>query len=409
LFIIWSAAGDAHEWIFADLAHHFDIVRVAQIHWSPGRVIRNYERFYSDLSVRGVYHRFNKGTGPLTAVVVMDRQPQYEYRQTSRGERRVNTRFLEAKQRYRIKTGGLEVHCGETARENRRDMAMLFGPGVSGHALDKGGAWNGIVETLERDLAGSDRWPSVASLIGVLDEAARYVVLHGERRPVENWRAPSEPLVELLTDDFPALHAILNARPHYLFSPHGGVFRVPVASGELRVGLRSVDDGFIDSRWAASVLDGRYRHPNGYFVPAPRDERYLLLYHLLVHNPSNRDDLERRLFHLANVAAEPNIDTTLRPDDEGETRLESFLSESGYASPKPDDLRITHRPIDAAASNIVGGASVAAGRISAGADYVRGLALVNYWAVRDRILLRATWLRSVKQLLTGRRPGRAKQ
>ncbi len=404
LFVVWSAAGDARDWIVADLASRFIVTRVCEIRWTPARVIRNYERFYSDLDVRGVYHRFNKGAGPFTVVTVVDPDPVYENRTTARGLRPVNARFLDAKLDYRARTGGLEVHCGETAFETRRDTVMLLGPDAIGPseppARSQGPAPGTAVERLQSDPPGAVCWPSVEAVTDVLNVAANYCVLHGERRAPDQWRDASAVPIELLTDDFAALHAILNARPPRECAPAGGMFRVPVASGDLVLGLRFVADGYFDARWAASALDNRVLHESGFYVPAPDDERYLNLYHRCVHVPQDRRSRDRRPGDRA--AGDGGA-------AEAQRQLAGFLRDHGYGVPIPKDPRTGYRPPgDDPAGDAVRMRRFGR-RFDAAVTYARGRIVVAYRAARDRILLRAQWLRSVKRLLTGRRPARATQ
>ena len=101
LFVLWDAVRSHESEILADLERRFGVVSVTEVEWTPGRVERNYERFYSDLDVRGVYHVLNKGAGPLLAVVLWDPDPIVEVRGTSRGPRDVTAHFLNARLRYR--------------------------------------------------------------------------------------------------------------------------------------------------------------------------------------------------------------------------------------------------------------------------------------------------------------------
>ena len=158
VFVIWDGARVADDAILADLARRFWLRAVYEVHWTPELVQRNYERFYSDLDVRGVYHLLNKGTGPFLAAVLVDRSPSLEPRMTSRGRRTVNARFVDAKLQYREWLGGLGVHCGETAWETRRDLTMLLGPQVRDQLLGDAVAWDGRVEAMHRDLSGADGW-----------------------------------------------------------------------------------------------------------------------------------------------------------------------------------------------------------------------------------------------------------
>src|SRR4029077_3311525 len=54
VFVIWEKARGAEDRILADLANHFEVLHVYDVHWSRSLVTQNYRRFYSDVEVRGI-------------------------------------------------------------------------------------------------------------------------------------------------------------------------------------------------------------------------------------------------------------------------------------------------------------------------------------------------------------------
>lgn len=266
LFVIWSRGRHAEGRIISDLEQRFELLRLYEVAWTPRRVTRNFRRFYADLPVRGVYHALSKGQDPFLAAVVADHEPRVEERETSRGRRVVNARFLDAKMEYRRWAGELTVHCSETPFETTRDLTMLLGVDVDVRAGIDARPESGRPERLEQDLVGAGGWSSEDELFEVLNRSVRYVVTGapgaGARDPVLGSHR-----VNLLTDDYETLHAVLDARPRLPW-PRGGPFRVRVAQRWVQVGLRFVGDGFVDPPLAEHLLTSRRRDDRGrYRVP----------------------------------------------------------------------------------------------------------------------------------------------
>ncbi|MCP4036533.1 MAG: hypothetical protein GY733_06325, partial [bacterium] len=53
LFVLWDVARVQEQRILADLGSRFELLQVHEVHWSPDLVATNFQRFYSDLDVRG--------------------------------------------------------------------------------------------------------------------------------------------------------------------------------------------------------------------------------------------------------------------------------------------------------------------------------------------------------------------
>jgi hypothetical protein len=396
LFVIWQAASSHRQRILDDLAKRFVVVGRYDIEWSASRVMKNFERFYSDIDVRGVYHVFNKGAGPFTLVIVRDRLPRVEVRDTARGPRRVNAHFLDAKLRYRRWTSGLEVHCSETPQEANRDVMMLLGADMR--------TCQAIVTSPEatrrqlvcRDVSGTDGWESAAELFATLNECCNYVVLleHGRSRD-ELFAGNARPL-QIMTDDFPAMHRILNAQPAIQAAPQGGEFSIRVGGERQRIAIRFPGDNFIDPAWADAVLSRRVFDRSGYFRLTASDYFETLGYHVLAHwpvLPAARDEwqaaakrLDRRDWH-AGVLENPV---------EASAWLDQLLARHGYEYCQPKDGRlICRRPLDSRPL------PPRTAGLRADLRRAAGHLLVGWWNLRDRLLLRLPWLRQLKRGLGG--------
>jgi hypothetical protein len=404
LFVIWHNSRREDKRILADLSQLFDVLTVHEVHWSPELVELNYQRFYSDLDVRGVYHLFNKGAGPFLAITLVDRSPAQEDRMTSRGSRRVNARFLDAKLRYREWLGGLGVHCGETAWETKRDLRMLLGVAAGSESAST--RWNGEIQTLRRDVTGARGWESAAEVFAALNVGVDYVVI-GEAVSLGS----SEPAslsggalpTQLLTDNYHALYTVLNARP-LLGSPPpcGGSFALSIAGRTVVVGLRIVGDGFLDPRWATECLAARELGADGVYRGSARDAFATLCYRAVVHSPCLRDDDKAQIAKMAQSLGLAGWSLAELSDPlHVNRRLDELLRARGisYTRPRDPAVFVNYQALGSRwplGSRACGAVRRWCHTLLRGAV---GFAKASYLRTRDRFLRRAPVLRRLKSAL----------
>jgi glycosyltransferase involved in cell wall biosynthesis len=157
-FLLWENARFAEERILADLAARFRIREVHEIRWSADRFARNLVRFYGTALPPGSDKERHIGSGAFLLVLVEDDHPSYGLRRNGGRVRRVNTRVLAAKQRYRGWTGGgHRVHASIDPAEAARDLFLLLG-----RVGPVGGGAGGA--PLELDIVGDRGWRDLAQL-----------------------------------------------------------------------------------------------------------------------------------------------------------------------------------------------------------------------------------------------------
>ncbi len=271
LFVIWPIGRSCSGPILDDLAHRFEILDLIEVTWSDHLVRRNYERFYSDLDVAGVYHELNKGRGPFLAVAVRDENPAVETRPTSRGMRPVSANFVDAKNRYRDTLGNMSVHCGENEWESTRDLAVLLG--LTPTQLAAAQPIDGLAPTrsIHRDPTGSDGWSSLTEMLTFLAPIVPYVAIGGPD--------PADGPIQLMTSELHTLHTIIDGRPvdgHP--RPVGGRFLVTIAGGAVPLDIRPVTSGFVDERWARAVLGDRRPDEDGIHRAPPEHDLAIRAY-----------------------------------------------------------------------------------------------------------------------------------
>jgi peptidoglycan/xylan/chitin deacetylase (PgdA/CDA1 family) len=168
LFIIWSRARDKETEIISDLRREFQVLDLLEISWSPPEFGRNLTRFYGEALPPGSDKEEHCGNGPFVVVVVRDLEPSYGLRHASPGRAQVaDLRTLDAKERYRLWTGGgHRVHATLEPREFTHDLFLLTGRRPSYY--DGAESWSDEVEVVRSDLVGADGWQSLDELLTAL-------------------------------------------------------------------------------------------------------------------------------------------------------------------------------------------------------------------------------------------------
>ena len=398
LFIVWARARHLQDEILADLRGRFRITSVRDIHWSPRLITANFQRFYSDLDLRGVYHRLNKGDGPFLAIAVVDDTPEFDIRETGRGRRQVLSRFMDAKSLYRDWSGGIGIHCGETAWETERDLCMLFGIDETARPAAGNASWDGSIPALHRDLTGAGEWQSSEELFGILNRATRYVAINYVDDDLPG-AAGREIDIDILTTDYYAAHTVLDSGrfPRLKFA-HGG--RVPVRLGRRRaaVGLRFPGDDYFDEAWARRLLDNRVLDDRGFYRLPDEEIFWVLAYHGLMHEPRLGEHMRQRLLSMAVARGLTEWEACLREGgDTASMRMRSLLAARGISCPEPLDRAVVFRHGGyAGRKDLKYAAQRCAGAIDAARRAVGSRVQAAYWPLRDGLLLRAPWLRKVK-------------
>jgi hypothetical protein len=271
LFVIWPIGRSSAGAILDDLVHRFEVLDLIEVTWSDHLVRRNYERFYSDLDVAGVYHELNKGRGRFLTVVVRDDSPVFETRQTTRGVRPVSANFVDAKLHYRNELGNMSVHCGENEWESTRDLAVLLGLTPSELAAAEPIDGLEAATSIHRDPTGADGWSSVNEMLTFLNPIVPYVAIGGPD--------PPDGPIQLMTSEPHALHTVIDGRPvHGHPRPVGGRFLVTIAGRAVPLDIRPVTSGFVDEGWARAVLDDRRPDEDGILRAPPEDDLAIRAY-----------------------------------------------------------------------------------------------------------------------------------
>lgn len=414
LFVLWSDARPQQRRILSTIGEQFEIRRVMRVQWTPQRVDENYARFYRGQTSSPFSSVFSdqKGRDAFTLALVIDPAPKYELRDTTRGRAVVNANMLDAKQRFREWTGGgMRVHGTDTAAEANRDTLLLLGEEPSTLIATAPTRWDGTIDLIERDLTGARGWASLRELFGLLNHSINYVVLRNFENLPDDVEFGDHTDVDILTDDYPELIRLLNARPVVGGVPKwGGRFLVTIGDHDVIFDLRFVGDDYYDARWAQCILDDR-RVARSVQVPSDVDYFESLAYHAVVHKRQIADDYRDRLARMASTLGRPGWQRARLDDDRTiATLVRSIVEAREFSYVRPRDITVFFNYANVGANHPWLRRKIA----GVGREVTRrGVALTSpltyaLRVVRQRIIAKLPWLRELRAsptraVLTGTR------
>lgn len=203
LFVIWEKGRYAEKEIIEDIKSNFEIIHMFSITWSPYLVSTNFSRFYDAKLPRNSQKELHAGIGEFKLIVVRDNNPNYDFRETSKGKFFVNTKMFDSKSKYRELTGGgHKIHCTNDKIELKHDLVMLLGISLSDFLKKYGAPENESSHSiLAQDLPGATGWNSFEDLFYVLNECGDYVVLRNSETVNLQYFKENNGDVDLLVKD----------------------------------------------------------------------------------------------------------------------------------------------------------------------------------------------------------------
>jgi hypothetical protein len=345
LFVLSASVHSQQGWLLDHLRARFEVRGVHEVHWAPELAAASFARLFpaeSALAGRISSDDLAAET-PLLVVTVVDREPRHRQREASRGTEPINVAFAEAATALRARTtGGWRAYGVESAAHAARDLMLLLGTDPGTYLGEHPRPWVGTVEQVRRDLSGAEGWASPAELFHVLNHTVRYLVIRNFEGMPQSLHVNFHEDVDLLTDDYPGLAAVMNARPHpRCILPCGGPHWVRIAGKDMWFDLRFVGDRYFDPIWAGEILDGRVYQAAGFYSPNPVDYFESLAYHAVIHKPFLSEDYKERLAAMAGTLGRSGWERAAL-DDPARVKalLDGILRARGCAYRRPLDVNV---------------------------------------------------------------------
>ena len=330
LMVFWKRPVDGEDQLLEQISAHFSIKEVFHLHWTPEKIVENFQRFYAMIEGHA-YQKFTQsGVLPFLLVVVQDLKPSYEYRVSGgSGYKFVNTKTFDLKQKMR-KQKGISLHATNDHREFRRDLMYLLGIKADVYAKKNLGNWDGNIQQIHQDIVGADGWKNLPQVFEVLNEAVDYVVLRNFEELPDEHILGIHADIDFLVQDVDAYHraaSILNKER---------AAHTQVGDRKIYFDFRSVNDFYYDPKWCRRLLETKVP-VRGFYAVNPHDYFFSLLYHGHVHKPKISKDYGERLLPIAKEIGLVNLtsDQLINPASAA-IILEQFLKGNGYYLTRPN-------------------------------------------------------------------------
>lgn len=347
VLIIWSEGLSEEDNIINSLRTRFHILQCIRVAWSDNFFFENLKRFYAHSHKdkdEAEYDEIIKrkmdscGSESFVVVVFQDENPMYEYRNTTNGHRKVNSKVFDTKSEFRSRLGGKNIiHASDNIFEANRDVSLLFG--ITAPEFVRRFSDRGAEETqYNNNVIGVPEWNSLEEAFFALNQAIRYVVLRNFEYLPDNYVMSDHGDIDILCEDLRFIVYLTGAKDQHPDDPKRVHYRVPVAGYNIPFDFRYISDNYYDKRWELDILRNRVLHPKGFYVPNEKDLFYSVLYHAYIHKKKVAFDYRVRLASMARqVGVEYSEDT---PDINVLALLNEFVDTRGYSYPLPEDVSV---------------------------------------------------------------------
>jgi hypothetical protein len=332
IFIVWPNAMQFIGQIISQIQHDFVIEDQIRINWNDGDWGQNLARFYGKDETDLQRKKHDIGCGPFVAVITRSNCPQYDYRYTSRGFRKVQTDAFDCKEKLRNLVGGeARIHCSTDEQEFRRDTALLLG---TDYLAEQTGRTPENPKDWQASPAGANGWKDFDELFQFLNASANYLVMRDRKKILGPLKESFPDDIDFLTDSRSNFNLLVNGRP--ADPGHPARHYIVVAGLTVQCDIREIGDGYCDSRWQEHSLNERIID-DGIYVPNTENHFYMLLYHCLLHKPYMKLAHFEELTALSASMSRPFSWQELVDRSLASGIIARFISRKRYSIPIPAD------------------------------------------------------------------------
>ena len=333
LFIIWSEGLYALDEINIDISLSFRVVKQVDITWSKDRFSENLSRFYGESLPKNSFKEKHCGSDTFRVIVVKDLNPKYQVRQTSKGNKLVNSNLFDAKQKYRLWTGGgHKIHATDSVQESLFQLPLLLGDDYNSLLSLK--VTDDLIEH-KHDLIGSSGWQSIEQIFTEVNKCCNYVVMRNYES-LEDEIDALHPDIDILCDDRLLFVRMINGIPT-TDKVYRAQYYVYVGAKKIFFDVRSVGDNYYDEKWSRDILRSR-QLSKGLYIPSVDNYFFSLIYHALLHKTGITQEYTERLsIMFDNYDCNHNLPLV---EDDWIDLLVSFMDKHGYIFVEPSDLTV---------------------------------------------------------------------
>ncbi|WP_426358463.1 hypothetical protein ACPUVO_18885 [Pseudocolwellia sp. HL-MZ19] len=341
LFIIWEKARDFEEEIIAKIENKFRIAQTYSITWSPYQVGNNFTRFYGANLPKNSEKEKHCGNGEFKLIVVVDEQPNYDDRHTSKGVRRVNVNMFDTKAILRdITGGGHKVHGTDSEEEAKHDLILLIGLSVKDFLKKHPIRSEDIIH--KYDLLGCRGWDSFEQLFYVLNECSENIVLRNVENINLNYITHNKGDIDILAKNSEEIKYVLgdlSSIDKKNSHMHVSISKVEALIEVYQYGTNLYHKAFEDDLFKNKVKTNNIYHPE------EEIEMYALIYHALLRKPEFEDKHKKRIFNkYTNYLGEQNKTEQNKTEQKLLKKIICYFDANSYIFIKPNIGYFNTRP-----------------------------------------------------------------
>ena len=211
-----------------------------------------------------------RGSTDFNIYIIKDSNPIYDYRKTTKGNRRVNIHLFDLKKSLRKITGGCLIHGTDNIQETKDNLKAL-----------------GLYKTFYKH----KEFSSLEEVFHELNKhpKLKWVVMRNFENMPHNILIDEHLDVDILVNDYFLVKAILDATSATNNRYDDGKNRilnyVTINKKQVLFDFRFVGDNYYDKKLQQDMLDTRIKHTNGFYIPNNEMHLYSLIYHAIIHKP----------------------------------------------------------------------------------------------------------------------------
>lgn len=338
LIVLWQNARYKQQEILNDIKENLAVLECYEIAWTPDKVANNYTRFYGVKLDSGSGKEQECGTGSFILITALDKNPKYDFVETSRGFEWVNINLFNLKEKYRSWTnGGHKIHTTNSVKETNHDITLLLGINYEDYLKSAPNQWNGKIKKINKDVVGCNGWESLAQLFYTLNATTNYVVLRNYEILPNSFQNDEHGDIDILTEDYLNTCYILNTTQSF-DEPYRVHNYTTVNGQKVFFDFRFLGDNYYCYNFEKDLLKNKVLNENNIFVSNDEYYFYSLVYHALVHKKqispdyyTKTENLYRKIFN--NSEDKPTFDLYF-------SLLKDFMYKNNYFFTRPDDKSV---------------------------------------------------------------------
>lgn len=209
-----------------------------------------------------------RGETDFNLYILEDNGPIYDYRETSKGYRKVNINIFDLKIKLRKITGGYKIHTTDNIQETKDNLKTL-----------------NIFEQYYKQL----KFESLNDVFNELNKypELRWIVMRNFEGMPNKINIDKHLDVDLLVNDYYLIKRILDGTSatdnRYDDGKNRILNYVIINNKNILFDFRYLGDNYYDFKFQNEMLNSRIQHENGFYIPNNEMHLYSLIYHAIIH------------------------------------------------------------------------------------------------------------------------------